>query len=184
MWEVAWQRGRVGRHLRQTDESRAPSFPGHVSLPVPNGGNNKDEDSPPEKQALLRSISLLLSWTWRAALLGGMQSYTLPGEVNLLKEQGRASTVKQNRNRLEMISSGIEAKTTELPSPAAVCWGLTGESLGAPIKETAGLVLRFHTTPGRAARLWNSSPSVDERNPHQTKTDFWMGWAVSSLGFQ
>ena len=101
------------------------------------------------------SADLESSLTWASAV------NTLLGEVNPLKAQGRASIGKQDRNRLEMISSRIYAKTTALPSPAAVCWGLTGEFLGAPSTETTELVLWFHTSD-RGECLWNSSPSVDE----------------------
>lgn len=173
-------RGRGSRHLWQTDLGQVPSFPspfvmwacflalGASGLLCQMGTIQRLWHSSHRSRLSPSQLSLEGSDT-----PGGVQSYNLCGEVNLLKAQGIARTGKQNKTVGNYFQWNL---SKNLPLLSTVCCALTGESLGGPIWKTIGLVLWLHTTTHPLLCSWVL--------PSQTKTDFWVGWAISPLGFQ
>lgn len=77
--------------------------PWSLSPPVPNGDNNKEEDTVQGKAGSPDNELSPSQLNQDAMLVDGggagrrRRSYTLPGEVNPLKAQGRARTGKQSK---------------------------------------------------------------------------------------
>lgn len=173
-------RGRLSRHLWQTDLGQVPSFPSPLVMwglflspwslrpPVPNGGHTKMMTLLTQKQALPFPAEPGGQWYSRGCAE--------------LQSLWRSKSFKSTRN-----SQDGQAKQNSWKLFPVELKQKTASSFHCLLRTHWGVPWWPHLKDYRACPLapHNHHPLLCSWVlPSQTKTDFWVGWAISPLGFQ